>query len=255
MAVFFIKSTAVFWLVLAVWTCGSLLGLFNTYLLPPPWKVAAGAMKLAGDGTLLRHSLVSLARVLAGFAATVLIGLPLGIWVGLNHSTRTVLKAPLDFCRHIPPLALTPLLILWFGIGETSKLLVIMLAAFFPVFLNTVGGVANCDPRLIEVGQVLNLGRYGRIRRIILPAALPSIVVGLRLGLGFSWRSLIGAELLAAAAGLGYMIIEAEQFSRPDIVMVGIVVIGGLGLALDAVFGAATRRLLPWYRGTADGWH
>ena len=125
----------------------------------------------------------------------------------------------------------------------------IVLSAFFPVFLNTVSGVANCDPKLIEVGKVLGYRPFDRLVRIILPAAFPSILVGLRLGIGYSWRALVGAELLAAAAGLGYMIIEAEQISRPDIVLVGIFTIGLLGLLIDVIFDRLSYRLMPWYGG------
>jgi sulfonate transport system permease protein len=141
---------------------------------------------------------------------------------------------------------MTPILILWFGIGEAPKLTVIVLSAFFPVFLNTASGVANCDSKLVEVGKVLGFKPLDGLVRIILPAAFPSILVGLRLGMGYAWRALVGAELLAAAAGLGYMIIEAEQISRPDIVLVGIFAIGLLGLAIDIAFDWLTRRLMPW---------
>lgn len=157
-------------------------------------------------------------------------------------------KRPLNFVRHIPPLATTPILILWFGIGEAAKLTVIVLAAFFPVFLNTVSGVTNCDPKLIEVGKVLGYRSFDRVVRIILPSAFPSILVGLRLGIGYSWGALVGAELLAAATGLGYMIIEAEQISRPDIVLVGIFTIGLMGLMIDVFFDHLSNRLMPWHR-------
>lgn len=223
--------------------------LFNSYLLPPPWKVVGSAWKLISNGTLFRHMAVSFYRVVIGFAITFCLAFPMGLLVGLNKTSQAIWKAPLNFIRHIPPLATTPILILWFGIGEAPKLTVIILAAFFPVFLNTVSGVANCDPKLIEVGKVLGYRPLDRLVRIILPAAFPSILVGLRLGIGYSWRALVGAELLAAAAGLGYMIIEAEQISRPDIVFVGIFTIGFLGLMIDVIFDRLSNRLMPWYGG------
>jgi len=236
-------------MVMAVWSIGSAADLFNSYLIPSPWKVCGTARKLVVSGALFRHMAVSFYRVIIGFAITVCLAFPMGLLVGLNKTSRSIWEAPLNFVRHVPPLATTPILILWFGIGEASKLTVIVLAAFFPIFLNTVSGVANCDPKLIEAGKVLGYRPFDRLVRIILPAAFPSILVGLRLGIGYSWRALVGAELLAAAAGLGYMIIEAEQISRPDIVLVGIFTIGLLGLLIDVLFERMSNRLMPWYGG------
>lgn len=229
-----------------VWSIGSMADLFNPYLIPPPWKVLSTAWKLIRNGILFRHMAISLYRVVIGFTITFCLAFPMGFLVGLNKTNRAIWESPLNFIRHIPPLATTPILILWFGIGEAAKLTVIVLAAFFPVFLNTVSGVTNCDPKLIEVGKVLGYRPFDRMVRIILPAAFPSILVGLRLGIGYSWRALVGAELLAAAAGLGYMIIEAEQISRPDIVLVGIFTIGVMGLMIDVLFDHLSDRLMPW---------
>lgn len=226
-----------------------MIDLFNPYLIPPPWKVVGTAWKLIRNGMLFRHMAISFYRIVIGFAITFCLAFPMGLLVGLNKTSQAIWEAPLNFVRHIPPLAMTPILILWFGIGEPAKLTVIVLSAFFPVFLNTVSGVANCDQKLIEVGKVLGYRPFDRLARIILPAAFPSILVGLRLGIGYAWRALVGAELLAAAAGLGYMIIEAEQLSRPDIVLVGIFTIGLLGLLIDVIFDRLSDRLMPWYGG------
>jgi sulfonate transport system permease protein len=235
-------------LILAAWSLGSCVGLANDYLLPAPWKIAAVAWKMLNEGRLAVHIGTSLVRVFIGFGITFALAFPLAMLVSLNQWCLELLEAPLEFIRHIPPLATTPLLILWLGIGETSKLAVIVLATFFPIFLNTVNGVTQCDIKLIEVGEAMGFGRIERIVRIILPSALPVIIVGMRLGFGYSWRALIGAELLAATAGLGYMIIEAEELARPDIVLVGIIVIGTLGYCLDALFSKLSRRLIPWLR-------
>jgi sulfonate transport system permease protein len=236
-------------IIIAVWSIGSITDLFNPYLIPPPWKVVGTAWKLIRSGMLFRHMAISSYRIVIGFAITFCLAFPMGLLVGLNKTNQAIWEAPLNFVRHIPPLATTPILILWFGIGEAAKLTVIVLSAFFPVFLNTVSGVANCDQKLIEVGKVLGYRPFDRLARIILPAAFPSILVGLRLGIGYAWRALVGAELLAAAAGLGYMIIEAEQLSRPDIVLVGIFTIGLLGLMIDVIFDWLSNRLMPWYGG------
>ncbi len=239
-------------IIIILWSVGSLTERINPFLLPPPWNVFNTAVMLVTEGILLNNVFVSLKRVFVGFAMSMAVGLPLGIMVGLHRTMRQVFEGPIDFVRCIPPLAMTPLLILWFGIGELPKLLIIVLASFFPIFLNAASGVSNADNKLIEVGKVLGLKPYHRICRIILPAALPSIIVGIRLGIGFSWRALIGAELLAAAAGLGYMIIEAEHFSRADIVIVGIVTIGILGRLIDMAFIQLTKLLTPWQQNNTN---
>jgi sulfonate transport system permease protein len=232
--------------VLAIWIAGSLAGVFNVFLLPPPWKIAATGWKLIQNGMLFRHMATSFYRVVVGFAIPVCLAFPMGLLVGLHQPSRAVWEPPLNLIRHVPPLAMTPILILWLGIGEPAKLAIIILSAFFPVFLNTASGVANCDPKLIEVGKVLGYGTIDRLIRIVLPAALPSVLVGLQLGIGYSWRALVGAELLAAASGLGYLIIEAEQLSRPDIVIVGIITIGLMGLMIDIVFDYSCSHLMRW---------
>jgi sulfonate transport system permease protein len=241
-----IKPYLIILLILLLWTVGSFLGLFNAYLIPSPWKVAGTAWKLILNGVLVRHMTTSFFRVIIGFVVTICLAFPMGLLVGLHKESRVIWEPPLNFLRHIPPLATIPMLILWFGIGESPKLAIIILSGFFPVFLNTASGVANCDPKLVEVGKTLGYRPIDRLIHIMLPAALPSILVGLRLGIGYSWRALVGAELLAAASGLGYMIIEAEQLSRPDTVIVGILTIGLLGLFIDLVFDSFCNRLMPW---------
>lgn len=239
-------------LVVAVlWGCAAHFQAASSYLLPAPSRVAAAAMALLHSGLLAKHIFTSLWRVAAGFCLACAGAIPLAVLLGLNQRLEPYLNPLLHFLRHIPPIACIPLLILWFGIGETSKLAVIVLAAFFPIFLNALAGIIHCDAKLQEVGFVFGLTGREIFQHIILPAALPSIILGLRLGLGYSWRALIGAELIAAAAGLGYMIIEAEQLSRPDIILVGILVIGTLGYALDTVFVWLSNHLLPWYEQEA----
>ncbi|MFH1156886.1 MAG: ABC transporter permease [Pseudomonadota bacterium] len=240
------KRSLIILALIAVWSLCSWAGLVNAYLLPAPWKIAVLTWEMVLDGSLWIHIRISLVRVVLGFGLAFCLAFPTAILVGLNRTCLELLETPLEFVRHIPPLATTPLLILWMGIGEASKLTIIVLATFFPIFLNTVSGVIQCDVRLIEVGHVLGLGRVSKIVRIILPSALPVIIVGMRLGLGYSWRALIGAELLAATAGLGYMIIDAEELARPDKVLVGIIIIGALGHLMDKGFSRASRLLIPW---------
>lgn len=233
-------------LIFAVWMGGSAYSLWNSYIIPPPAEVFQSAQKLINNGVLLKHALVSLYRVFAGFAMTLLIAFPFGVALGMFGRYRSYFHLSLEFVRHVPPLATLPMLILWFGIGEAPKILIVILATFFPIFLNTLHGVVSCDYRLIEVGRSFGFSNREIFLRIILPAALPSVLVGMRLGLGYSWRALVGAELIAASSGIGYMILDAEQLARPDIVLLGILTIGLLGTVIDWGFFRLTRLLIPW---------
>jgi len=233
------------------WWLAARIRLVEPFLLPPPAVVLDAAWGLAADGTLARHVLVSLKRVVVGFTLAVLVAVPVALVFGLSRGVRRVAEPPLEFLRQLPPLALVPLFILWLGIGEAQKVGIILFASFFPVFLGVSGGIAGVDPKLVEVGRVCGLGRLAIARRIVLPAALPSLVIGLRIGLGYSWRALVGAELVASSAGLGYLIVDAENLARTDIVLVGVLVIGILGLAADHLARLAVRRAAPWIRDDA----
>lgn len=233
-------------LLLAVWAAGSELKLWNSYIIPSPGEVLDAAYVLGMKGDLIKHILVSMYRVFAGFAIAFLLAFPMGVLLGMMPRFSSYVQPLLEFVRHVPPLAVLPMLILWFGIGETPKLLVVILATFFPIFLNTLHGVVRCDPKWIEVGKSFRMDRRTIFRRIILPAALPSVLVGMRLGLGYSWRALVGAELIAAASGIGYMILDAEQLARSDIVVLGIFIIGIAGSVIDWFVFRLTSKAIPW---------
>jgi len=231
---------------LLLWQAGSVFTWWNPFLLPPPRAVGEAFLTLLLNGTLLRHLQASLGRVLAGTGLAFAAGFPLGVLFGVFPRATAPFLPVLDFFRHTPPLALIPLLILWLGIGEASKITVILLASFFPVFLNTIGGVAACDRKLLEVGRSFGLSRAAIFRTILLPSIFPQVLTGARLALGFGFRALIGAELVAAASGLGYLIHDAEMLSRSDAVIVGILAIGILGSLLDHVVLFASNRIAPW---------
>jgi sulfonate transport system permease protein len=243
-----IRRSIAFIVLLLAWHLVSRLGLASAFLLPSPERVAVTAVELLRDGSLLRNAAVSMSRVLSGYGLAVALALPVAVLFTLAPALRRALNPPLEFLRQIPPLALIPLLILWLGIGEAQKLGVVTLTCFFPIFLGTLDGLTRVDPRLVEVGRVCGLQRGGIVWRIVLPAAMPAIVTGLRIALGLSWRALVGAELIAASVGLGYMIVDAQNMARTDIVLVGVVVIGALGMTTDRLVCALLRRLMPWMR-------
>ena len=239
-------------LILLAWYAITRMQVFSPYLLPSPGAVWDALAELAASGELAKHLSISLRRVFLGFLLSAAAAIPLGIFCGRSRYFHTYCWFLLEFLRHVPPLAAIPLIILWAGIDEASKLTIIFLASFFPLFLNTCSGIRNCDPKLLEVGQSLGFSHLQLIRHIQLPAALESIVTGLQLSLGYSWRALIGAELIAASAGIGYLILDAEEMSRPDIVLAGMLCIGIIGSVLDWLFLKILRRLVPWYRPKED---
>jgi sulfonate transport system permease protein len=231
---------------LAIWQAASSLGWTNAYLLPSPGRVARALVRAAASGELLRHAGASGLRVIEGFGLAVALAFPAAVLISFAPALGSALDPLLTFLRNIPPLALVPVLILWFGIGEASKLALIVLASFFPIFMGTVTGLGNVDPRLIEMGRSVGFSRRRILGRIMIPESVPSVANGLRLGLGYSWRALVGAEMVAASSGLGYWILDAEEMARIDVVFAGILTIGALGILLDRAAYAASSRLLPW---------
>ena len=229
-----------------LWQAASSLGWANAYLLPPPTKVARAAYLAAQSGELGRHIAASLLRVAEGFSLAVLFALPLAVLASFAPRLSAAFDPLMTFLRNIPPLALVPVLILWFGIGEPSKLALILLSSFFPIFLGTTTGLSSVDPKLVEMGRSLGFSRMRILSEIMLSESVPSIVNGLRLGLGYSWRALVGAEMVAASSGLGYWILDAEEMARIDTVFAGIIVIGLLGILIDRAAYLAATRLLPW---------
>jgi sulfonate transport system permease protein len=239
-------------IIIFIWWLGSTFHMFNDYIIPSPTTICSTALELIKNGILIKSLGVSFARVFIGFFITFIIAFPMAIVLGMKKELISYLEPFLEFMRHVPPIAVIPILILWFGIGEISKLAVIFLATFFPIFSNTLNGITNYDKKLLEVGEVFGFNNRDKFLKIILPQAIPSIITGLQLGLGYSWRSLMGAELIAASSGIGYMIMDAEQLSRPDIILVGIFSIGILGYAVDYIFIKATSKFMHSYGKEVD---
>ncbi|WP_371321577.1 ABC transporter permease [Pseudomonas viridiflava] len=167
-------------------------------------------------------------------------------WVGLSREAEAYLEPTFAGLRSIPSLAWVPLLLLWLGIGETSKIVLIAIGAFFPVYLNGVAAIRGIDRKLVEVGQMYGFSRYRLTRRILLPAALPGLFTGLRSGMSLAWMFLVAAELIAATKGLGYLLSDGRETSRPDIVLAAIVVLAGLGKLSDGLLARLERRFLSW---------
>lgn len=237
-----LKPYYIFLVLLFLWYVVSKLQIWNTYLLPPPWKVADAFVSMLQRGEITASILVSLRRVLIGMLISFTLAFGAGVLAAYRPSQSEYLRHITNFMRNVPPLALISLLILWFGIGETPKIIVIVLASFFPMYLNISKGFIECDHKLIEVGRSMGFSEKKIFWKICLPYAREDILVGLRTGMGYSWRALIGAEMIAASSGLGHMIVYAQQMSRSDKVLIGIFLIGLIGCISDMLFSLLIRK-------------
>ncbi len=215
-------------------------------LIASPADVLANLIRLAGDGTLAVHVWASLWRLIQGFGLGAAAGLMIGCWIGLSWRAERFLAPTIGLLAPIPPTAWIPLLIILLGFGEPSKIWLIAIGVFFVVATNTISGIRNVDVRLVEVATIYRKSRLEVLSRILLPASLPSILMGLRLGLGLSWILLIAAELISAQKGIGWFVYDFRNFSRPADMISGMVCIGILGMASDWMMVALQRRLLRW---------
>lgn len=216
-------------------------------LLPPPTAVATAAWELIVSGELLHHLYDSLKREFVAFVWS-LTAIPLGIAMGWWRRVNDQLDPIVEILRPIPPLAWIPLSILWFGVGDLQNQFIIFLGIFFPILLNTITGVKGVEPNLVRAARCLGADESAILWRVVLRAALPQIVTGVRIGLGVGWMALVAAELVGANSGLGFMINDARTLLRTDIVIVGMIAIGLVGLALDLMIRELSRRALPWSR-------
>jgi len=237
-----------------LWYVMSATGWVTPLLLPSPVDVASSAISLGGSGELFRHILVSLLRVFEGFLLAAFWGILLGSAIGLWASVDKTVDWLLQILKPIPPIGWFPLAVLWFGIGEVSKVFIIFLGAFFPILINVIDGIRQADHRYIELARVYEIGWWKFFRHVIVPGALPSVLTGLRVGIGFAWTCVVAAELIAAESGVGYLIVDARQTFRADVVILGMLVIGLLGTLMDVSLRQLDARLVKWrqpFRGAA----
>jgi sulfonate transport system permease protein len=221
------------------------IGWVPSYQLPAPSEIFLTLRDLA-DGPLWSHIGVSLLRVFSGFAIGASLALLAAAWVGLSREAEAYLEPTFAGLRAIPSLAWVPLLLLWLGIDETSKVVLIAIGAFFPVYLNGVAAIRNIDRKLVEVGQMYGFSSARLARRILLPAALPGLFTGLRSGMSLAWMFLVAAELIAATKGLGYLLTDGRETSRPDIVLAAIIVLALLGKLCDGLLAKLEQHFLDW---------
>ncbi len=238
---------------LIAWELASVQGWLSTRILPEPLAVLQAFNKLLGSGELTQHVAVSTGRALAGLAVGGGLGLLLGLLTGSLRVAETLLDTSLQMLRNIPALALIPLVILWFGIDESAKLFLVAVGVFFPIYLNTFHGIRSVDAGLIEMARSYGLSGWQLYRQVILPGALPSILVGLRFALGLMWVLLIVAETISAQSGIGYLTMNAREFLQTDVVLVGILLYALLGKLADVAARALELWWLQWHPGYRAG--
>lgn len=232
--------------ILALWQGLFHLGYIKPLILPPPTQVAATFWDLLKSGAMARHVGISVLRVLEGFGIAAFLGLVLGVAIGLSRTLDRLTDLIIQVVKPIPPIAWIPLAILWFGIGEQSKVYIIFLGAFFPVIINTIDGIRQTDQKFVEVARILAVPRCKFVRQVVLPGALPAIMTGIRVGLMVAWMCVVAAELIAASSGIGYLIMDARQLSQSDVVLVGMITIGVVGKVMDSIIKRIEKRLVGW---------
>lgn len=231
---------------LALWQIAGSIGWLSAEFLPTPLSILSALTELAATGELIHHLGVSMGRAGLGFLIGGVLGLCFGILTGLFRQAEYILDPSVQVLRLVPHLAIAPLIILWFGFGEVSKVVIIMSGSFFPLYINTFMAIRGVDKKLYEVAQVLGFSPYQRIRRLILPAALPGILLGLRLLLAVAWIGLVVAELIGSQSGIGFLINEGKQNANTAIIFVGILIFAIVGKGIDSLFRMIERKFLFW---------
>jgi len=233
-------------IILFIWKIVTFFGFVKSVILPSPESIIQALIFELQNGYLIKNIVVSIFRVFSGFAIALIIGIPLGLLMGWFKGVRKFFDGLIEILRPIPPIAWIPLAILWFGIGELSKIYVIAYGAFFPIVLNSILGVKSIDSNLLKLAKSMNLKGFKLFKEVIFPGSLPSIFTGLRIGLGVGWMCLIAAELIAAQSGLGYMIEESRLLLLTSRVILGMLIIGLLGFLSDRLIRFFEKRLIHW---------
>jgi sulfonate transport system permease protein len=228
------------------WEVAVRAGLSDGRLVPPPSHIAQEFARLWQNGDLVRHTITTLARVAIGFGLGAAAGTVFGALAGYSSLARRLMDPALQGLRAVPSMAWIPLFILWLGIFETSKYALIAVGVFFPVYLGVMGAILSVDRKIVEVGRVFRLSGFAMVRRILLPAVLPSYVLSLRAGLGLGWMFVVAAEYMGASEGVGYLLIDGQQFGKPTEIVAAILTFAVLGKATDALLAAAAAPFLRW---------
>lgn len=233
-----------------IWWAVTAAGLVKPLFVPSPQAITGKFFGIIQNGftgtSLFEHIWTSTARVFSAFLLACVVGVPLGLAMGMSSVMRGIFDPPIEFYRPIPPLAYLPLMIIWFGIGEAPKILLIFLSVFAPVALGARAGVKSAAIEQIHAAYSFGASRWQVLRYVILPAAMPEILTAMRIGIGFGWTTLVAAEMVAATKGIGYMVLSASQFLQTPTVILGIIIIAAIAYAFDMLMRFVERRLAPW---------
>jgi sulfonate transport system permease protein len=240
-------------IVVLLWEAAARLGLIAPQVLPAPSSVFATAANMTQNGELFIHLGVSLLRAAAGFVIGGSIGLALGVLVGFSPFAQALLDRPIQMIRAVPFLAMLPLVIVWFGVGEVAKIFLVALAVLFPIYINTMLGIRQIDPKLMELARVIGMSRAGVVRRIVIPGAMPSILTGVRYALAHAWLALVIAETLATTRGIGFLAMDAREFLNTNVILLTIIIYAIIGVVADALVRMLESRLLSWHANYVKG--
>lgn len=236
-----------------IWEAAARASLITPQVLPAPSSVAETAWTLIVSGALTEHLRASLARAMAGFAIGGSIGFGLGLVVGFSRLAESLLDRTVQMIRAIPFLALLPLVIVWFGVDEAGKIFLVSLAVMFPIYINTVLGIRQVDPKLLELARVTGLSRFETVRRIVLPGAMPSVLTGVRYSLATAWLALVIAETVATTEGIGFLAMDAREFLQTNVIVLTVLIYAAIGVGADGIARVLERRLLGWHPNYAKG--
>ena len=231
-----LKKSVLILVIFTLWQVVCELKIFTPYILPSPITTLKTMFDMSLSGELITHVMISFKRIFVGYILAFVLAFIFGGVAALFPKASIYYEWILEFFRNVPPLSLIAILVLWFGINETPKIIIIILASFFPMFLSISKGLTSCDVKLIEVGKIFCFSKFEIFYKIILKSALKDIFVGMRIGFGYAMRAIVGAEMIAASSGLGYLILDAEELSRADRIFVGIFTIGICGVLIDRIF-------------------
>ncbi len=235
-------------LIMLAWHYATTTGMVSTLILPTLGEVGETIVDQLTEGTLVDDILVSLSRIAKGYSLAAVFGILFGVLMGMSVRVNRFFMLTFTAIRQIPMMAWVPLLVMWFGIGEESKVAVIFMAAYFPILVNTIAGISSTDEKLLEVGRMYQLSSFKMFTKIYLPSALPSIFVGLELGLSVSWMAVVGAEMIAASSGIGFRINDARSLFQYPIVFCGMIGIAVTGVVLNMLLGRIRRLCTPWLK-------
>lgn len=243
---YFFEYFALLAIIIAVWVIMGKADLLNPVVMPSLGKIGKTFKGLLKNGFLFKHCGISLGRVMNGYLISAVLGITLGILIGLSKHLDRVTQLLIQIIKPIPPIAWIPLVILWFGIGESGKVFLIFLGGFFTILINVIDGIKQTDPKLIEVSKIMETPMFKHIFKVVIPSAAPNIFTGLRTGLTSCWMCVVAAELVSSTTGLGYMIMDARQYGQTDVVIVGMITIGLIGKIMDSILHVIERKVVVW---------